>query len=76
MLYIRCPTCRKLLGDKQLYYEKHIDKITQDFEMEKITHDESEKLKQDLINYLLPNQDRYCCRMRLMTYRRLIEFVK
>ena len=27
MLYFRCPTCRTLLADKQLVYERELEKI-------------------------------------------------
>ena len=76
MLYIKCPTCRNLLGNKQLYFEKKMDEICKDCDMKKISFEEAEKKKIELVNFLIPNKDRYCCKMRLMTYRKLIEFVK
>jgi len=76
MLYLKCPTCHKLLGNKQIYYEENFDKILKDVEMEVITHEEGEKKKVELLNFILPDRDRYCCRMRFLTYKRLIEIVK
>jgi DNA-directed RNA polymerase subunit N (RpoN/RPB10) len=76
MLYLKCPSCHKLLGNKQIYYEENYDKITKDLEMGKITSEEAEKKKIELLDFILPDKDRYCCRMRVMTYKRLIEFVK
>ncbi len=76
MLYLKCPSCHKLLGNKQIYYEENYDKITKDLEMGKITSEEAEKKKIELLDYILPDKDRYCCRMRVMTYKRLIEIVK
>ena len=76
MLYLKCPTCHKLLGNKQLYYEENFDKITKDLEMGKISKEDADKQKSELLNFILPDKDRYCCRMRFLTYKRLIEIVK
>ncbi len=76
MLYLKCPTCRNLLGNKQLYFEQKMDEICKDCDMKKLTFEEGEKKKMELVDFLIPNQDRYCCRMRLLTYRKIIEFVK
>ena len=76
MLYLKCPTCHKLLGNKLLYYEENFDKIVKDQEMGKLTPEEADKKKVELLNFILPDQDRYCCRMRFLTYKRLIEIVK
>ncbi len=76
MLYLKCPTCNKLLGNKQIYYEENFDKIVKDNEMGKITNEEADKKKIELLNYILPDKNRYCCRMRFLTYKRLIEIVK
>lgn len=76
MLYLKCPTCRNLLGNKQLYFEQKMDEICKDCDMKKLTFEEGEKKKIELVDFLIPNKDRYCCRMRLLTYRKIIEFVK
>jgi DNA-directed RNA polymerase subunit N (RpoN/RPB10) len=76
MLYLKCPTCHKLLGNKQIYYEENYDIITKDLEMGKLSHEEAEQKKIALLDKVLPDRDRYCCRMRMMTYKRLIEIVK
>jgi hypothetical protein len=76
MLYLKCPSCHKLLGNKQIYYEENYDKITKDLEMGKISNEEADKKKIELLDFILPDRDRYCCRMRVMTYKRLIEIVK
>ena len=75
MLYMICPTCKKLLGNKQIYYETHFDQIVKDLEMDKITEDQANEKKQDLLNFVLPDKNRYCCRTRMMTYSRLIEII-
>ncbi len=76
MLYLKCPSCHKLLGNKQIYYEENYDKITKDLEMGKISNEEADKKKIELLDFILPDRNRYCCRMRVMTYKRLIEIVK
>lgn len=73
MLYIKCPSCKTLLGDKQDTYEKIINAICQDFEAGKITQENADLFKQGVINSF---GLKYCCKMRLMTYRKIIEFVK
>lgn len=74
--YLMCPTCNKLLANKQIYYEENFDKIVKDQEFGKISQEEADKKKSELLDFILPNKDRYCCRMRMMTYKRLIEIIK
>ena len=76
MLYLKCPTCHKLLGNKQLYYEENFDKIVKDQEIGKISATEADNKKMELLNFVLPDKHRYCCRMRMLTYKRLNEIVK
>jgi DNA-directed RNA polymerase subunit N (RpoN/RPB10) len=76
MLPPKCPTCNKFLADKQILYETEFDEIVKNQDMEKITLEEADKLKIELLNRILPDKDRYCCRMRMLTYKRLIEIVK
>jgi hypothetical protein len=76
MLYLKCPTCHKILGNKQLYYEENFDKIVKDQEIGKISATEADNKKMELLNFVLPDKHRYCCRMRILTYKRLIEIVK
>lgn len=74
MLYMFCPSCRELLGDKQKYYERHMNEICQKVEMNELTKDEAEKQKQNLINNL--GLRRYCCKQRIMTYVRTVDLIK
>ena len=60
MLYMKCPTCHQLLGNKQIYYEENFDKIIKDFEMGKISAEEADKKKVEVLNFVLPDKDRYC----------------
>jgi DNA-directed RNA polymerase subunit N (RpoN/RPB10) len=73
MLYIICPTCNRLLADKMIPYENGIKKIQDDV---KLNDEQKYQEKIKLINSLGIPKDRYCCRMRLMTYRDLVRIVK
>lgn len=73
MLYIVCPTCNRLLADKMIVYEEGLKKITDNPEL---SNEEKETEKIKLIDSLHIPKDRYCCRMRLMTYRDLVTIVK
>lgn len=74
MLYIRCPTCRTLLGDKQVYYKEELAKICKDCEMGKCSESEAEQRKIDLVNSI--GLKRYCCKARLITYVDLVLIIK
>jgi len=70
MLYPVCPTCGTLLADKQLEYEDKLKKICDD---PKMNEDEKDKKKMQLISSM--GLERYCCKMRLMSYVDLIKIV-
>lgn len=75
MLYMFCPTCRELLGDKQKYYETRLREICDKNEMGLYkTIDEFNRAKEDLINNL--GLRRYCCKMKVMTYVRQVILIK
>lgn len=74
MLYLKCPTCGKLLADKQIQYELMLNRICKDEEMGNINTEEANILKSKLI--LAFEFERYCCTPRLMTYKQLINIVK
>lgn len=74
MLYLKCPSCKMLLADKQITYETILNRICKDEEMNTITTNEANELKSKLI--LSFELERYCCTPRLMTYIKLIEIVK
>jgi DNA-directed RNA polymerase subunit N (RpoN/RPB10) len=75
MIYIKCPTCRRLLGDIQIPYEKILNQICRDEELKIISTHEADILKQKLVNSF-DITDRYCCKPRLMTYKKLSDIVK
>lgn len=70
MLYFRCPTCKTDFANKQLVYEKELEKICNS----KTTEEQKEKQKMALLDKL--EIKRYCCRMRFLTYTKLIEIIK
>lgn len=68
MLYIICPTCGYFLGQKTLEWETKSNEICSN---PKLSEEEKEEKKQELLMSLkLP---RYCCRMRMMTYKDLVQ---
>lgn len=63
MLYPVCPTCQNLLADKQLVYEESLDKICNN---KKLNDEQKQKEKKKLLDNL--GLQRYCCRMRMISY--------
>lgn len=74
MLYTKCPTCKQLLSDRQMIHEAILEKICIDEDMEKISEEEANNLKKELVRAL--NLERYCCTQRIMTYTKLIDIIK
>lgn len=70
MLYLVCPTCNEHLGNRQIIFDKQIDNIMNSDEDDSV----KEKLKSDLVNNL--GLDNYCCKMRIITFKRLVEIIK
>jgi DNA-directed RNA polymerase subunit N (RpoN/RPB10) len=62
MLYPVCPTCRMLLADKQLPYEKMINEL----DSKDYSHEKYMKEKTKILDKL--GLTRYCCRMRIISY--------
>lgn len=67
MLYITCPTCGYFLGFKTVEWENKSNEICND---PKLSDDEKEKKKSELLMSL--NLPRYCCKMRMMTYKDIV----
>jgi len=68
MLYLTCPTCGYFLGQKTIEWETKSDAICTN---PKFTNEEKELKKQELLLSLkLP---RYCCRMRMMSYKDIVQ---
>jgi DNA-directed RNA polymerase subunit N (RpoN/RPB10) len=70
MIYLKCPTCATVLGNREIEYEKGLEKIMNDNN----TNDEKKReLKSKLLNSLLLKNP--CCKMRIMSYIQLTEII-
>jgi DNA-directed RNA polymerase subunit N (RpoN/RPB10) len=71
MLYVICPTCGMELANRIKPYEEGLREIE-----DNPNNDEQLKLelKEKLVNSL--EIERYCCRMRLITYKDKTEIFK
>lgn len=68
MLYISCPTCGYFLGRITIEYEKQKEQICENPEL---SDEEKEKKLSILLQSL--NLRRYCCKMRIMTYKDIVQ---
>jgi DNA-directed RNA polymerase subunit N (RpoN/RPB10) len=68
MLYITCPTCGYFLGQKNLEYEEGKHKICTN---PKLSTEEREKELSKLLLSL--GIRRYCCKMRMMSYKDIVQ---
>ena len=68
MLYMVCPTCGYFIGQKTIEYETNKEKICSNINL-------STKEKEIEISKVLNNLKlrRYCCKMRIMTYKDLVK---
>jgi len=79
MLYIICPTCGELLGDKQCIYTTELKKICDEFNVDDTNIARIDKnpnfieKRKKLIEDLFKNM---CCRVRAMTYVDLVTLIK
>jgi len=70
MLYLSCPTCNKFLGEKTFEWETKSDEICSN---PNLTIEEKEEKKQELLLSL--GLRRYCCKMRMMSYVKLVDII-
>ena len=80
MLYMRCPTCGELLGNKELIMIEKLKKVCDDLEIddEMISqgydkHPEYVQKRQKIISDLC---NKICCRIRMMTYVDIVKIIK
>jgi len=71
MIYLKCPTCGYLLGNRQKIYEQGLEEIESNPNNDEVKKIE---LKQKLVNSL--ELKRYCCTMRVITYKNKTEIIK
>jgi DNA-directed RNA polymerase subunit N (RpoN/RPB10) len=65
-----CPTCNKFLGQKVLIYEKGKENICKNPDLS------SEEKEIELTKLLLSLKlKRYCCKMRMMSYKDIVQFI-
>ena len=70
MLYITCPTCGYFLGQKTIEYEQQKEKICSNPNLS--IEQREEELSKLIISLKLR---RYCCKMRVMTYKNLVDYI-
>ena len=70
MLYPTCPTCGYFLAQKVIEWEKKNDEICNN---PKLNLKDKELKKQELLLSL--GIRRYCCKMRIMTYKDIVQDV-
>ena len=70
MLYLTCPTCGYFLGQKTIQYEEKKKIICSNPTL--LQEEKDEQLAQ-LLNSL--NLKRYCCKMRMMAYKDIVEII-
>ncbi len=68
MIYSSCPTCGFFIGNLVEDFEKSKNEICSDI---KVTEEEQEQKISQLLKNLKVR--RYCCRMRLMTCKDMVE---
>ena len=71
MIYLKCPTCGYVLGNRQRMYDKGLEEIESN-----PNNDETTKL--ELKNKLVESLElkRYCCKMRVISYKNKTEIFK
>lgn len=68
MLYITCPTCGYFLGQKNIDYDKGKEQICTNPKLSQV--EKENEISKLLLNLRLR---RYCCRMRIMTYKDIVQ---
>jgi DNA-directed RNA polymerase subunit N (RpoN/RPB10) len=70
MIYLKCPTCSTVLGNRQIIYETGLKEILNNKNL-------TDKMKEDEKLKLLNSLDltNYCCKMRVITYVNLTEIL-
>ncbi len=71
MIYIRCPSCGYIIGNRQMLYESKMENIVNN---PNIDEDAKLELKTKLIDSL--KIKRYCCKIRIMTFKQLTDIIK
>lgn len=64
MIYLKCPTCGTIIGNRQIIYEARLHEIDNNPNIDNV---EKKNLKEKLVSSL--NLKRYCCKMRTITFK-------
>ena len=68
MLYMSCPTCNYFLGQKIILYESEKQNICSNIDL---SQEEKEiEISRILLKLKLK---RYCCKMRIMSYKDIVQ---
>lgn len=71
MIYLRCPSCNMVIGNRQQDYEQGLRTIEDN---PNLTDETKLELKTKLIDSL--ELTRYCCKMRVITFIQLTDIIK
>ena len=71
MIYLKCPSCGYIIGNRQVLYESKLDEIMNNPNTD---NDEKLVLKTQLVESL--GVKRYCCKMRIITFKQLTDIIK
>lgn len=71
-VYIKCPSCGRLLADKEIKFEEGIKKINNEI----LNEEEREKEIVKLVDSLEIPKNNYCCKMRILSYVDIYGVVK
>ena len=71
MIYLKCPSCGYIIGNRQIIYETKLEEINSN---QNIDEEEKLILKTKLIDSL--GVKRYCCKMRIITFKQLTDIIK
>lgn len=71
MIYLKCPTCGYILGNRQKIYDLGLEEIESN-------PNNNEEMKIELKNKLIESLkvQKYCCKMRIITYKNKTEIFK
>ena len=71
MIYLKCPTCSYILGNRQKLYDEGLLEIQSNPNNDDLT---KLNLEEELVKSL--QIKRYCCKMRVITYKNKTEIFK
>jgi len=82
MLYMICPTCGELLGNKQIPFQTDLIKLCEEYGVDHdimsrgiIVKDKGFNEKKKAIVDRYTGKDNICCRARLVSFSPLVEIV-